>query len=71
MKSKIVAGKGLELACFVAERLGSWPDETGAFAFAWAPEDGSGEEWGANDFAGGAKARKNWRFRVHVMCTQA
>ena len=41
MKSIRVAGKGLELACFVAERLGSWPDETGAFAFSWTPEDES------------------------------
>lgn len=44
MKSKRVAGKGLELACFVAERLGSWPDETGAYAFSWTPEDESDVE---------------------------
>lgn len=62
MKSKIIAGKGLELACFIAERLGSWPDETGAFAFAWAPENESGGEWGSDNFAGGAKARKNGSF---------
>lgn len=36
-KSKRVAAKGLELACFVADRLGRYPEETGAFAFDWQP----------------------------------
>ncbi|CAM9146830.1 unnamed protein product [Pylaiella littoralis] len=38
-KSKRIASKGLKLACFVAERLGGFPDHTGAFAFDWEPED--------------------------------
>lgn len=41
--SKRVARKGLELACFVGERLGTFPDETGAFGFKW------GQDGGEND----------------------
>lgn len=44
-KSKRVAAKGLELACFVADGLGRYPQETGAFAFDWQrvdDEDGEG-----------------------------
>lgn len=45
-KSKRVAAKGLELACFVADGLGRYPEETGAFAFDWQPvdEDREGSE---------------------------
>lgn len=38
--SKRVARKGLELACFVGERLGVFPDETGASAFEWEQDGG-------------------------------
>ena len=38
--SKRVARKGLELACFVGERLGAFPDEAGDFAFEWEEEGG-------------------------------
>ena len=30
----------MELACFVGERLGTFPDETGAFAFEWKKDGG-------------------------------
>ena len=57
--SKCIANKGLELACFVAERLGTSPeDRTGAFAFAWEPNtrdtrfDGGGGDGGAWDVRG-------------------
>ena len=45
-KSKRVACKGLELACFVAERLGPFPDDAGAFAFEWEPKDDGVGAWG-------------------------
>lgn len=51
-KSKRIASKGLELACFLAERLGSFPDHTGSFAFDWEPEDG--ELDGGGGGSGGA-----------------
>lgn len=38
--SKRVARKGLDLACFVGERLGAFPDEAGDFAFEWEEEGG-------------------------------
>lgn len=38
-KSKRLAGKGLKLACFVAECLGTCPDSMAASSFSWAPED--------------------------------
>lgn len=53
-RSKRVANKGLELACFVAERLGGFPDRTGAFAFDW--ENGDEEIDGAGDDGGGGGA---------------
>lgn len=37
-KSNDVASKGLELACFVAERIGELPDDNGSFAFEWESE---------------------------------
>lgn len=30
----------MELACFVGERLGTFPDETGAFGFEWEQDGG-------------------------------
>eukprot|EP00903_Cladosiphon_okamuranus_P007765 g7520.t1 len=45
-KSKRVAYKGLELACFVAENLGPFPDQTGAFAFEWERKDDGVGAWG-------------------------
>ncbi|CAN0380002.1 unnamed protein product, partial [Ectocarpus sp. 8 AP-2014] len=53
-RSKRVANKGLELACFVAERLGVFPDRTGAYAFDWEP--GDEEIDGAGDDGGGGGA---------------
>ncbi|CAM9459673.1 unnamed protein product [Ectocarpus sp. 12 AP-2014] len=53
-RSKRIANKGLELACFVAERLGGFPDRTGAFAFDWEP--GDEEINGAGDDGGGGGA---------------
>jgi len=42
--SKRIANKGLELACFVAERLGSFPeDRTAGFAFSCEPSEGPDE----------------------------
>ncbi len=53
--SKRIASKGLELACFVAERLGSFPeDRTGAFAFSWEPSDCP--DRGFDDGGGGGSA---------------
>ncbi|CAM9406248.1 unnamed protein product [Ectocarpus sp. 13 AM-2016] len=52
-RSKRIVNKGLELACFVAERLGGFPDGTGAFAFDWEPGDeeidGAGDDGGRGD----------------------
>eukprot|EP00752_Nemacystus_decipiens_P002905 g2703.t1 len=48
-KSKRVACKGLELACFVAERLGHSPNHAGAFAFEWEPEGDSVGGWGGGE----------------------
>ncbi|CAM9473937.1 unnamed protein product [Ectocarpus fasciculatus] len=52
-RSKRVANKGLELACFVAERLGGFPDGTDAFAFDWEPEDEEIDDAGDGDGGGG------------------
>ena len=49
-RSKRVASKGLELTCFVAERLGRHPDETGAFALEWQPaEETNDDAWNHRD----------------------
>lgn len=48
-KSKLVACKGLELACFVAEHLGPFPDHAGAFAFEWESEDDGAGAWGCGE----------------------
>ncbi|CBJ33291.1 hypothetical protein Esi_0455_0005 [Ectocarpus siliculosus] len=53
-RSRRVANKGLELACFVAERLGGFPDRSGAYAFDWEP--GDEEIDGAGDDGGGGGA---------------
>lgn len=75
-RSKRVANKGLELACFVAERLGGFPDGTGAFAFDWEPGDedidGAGDgDGGGEDGAWNSGGREEARFvfgcfSVHV-----
>lgn len=57
-KSKRIASKGLELACFVAERLGSFPDHTGTFAFDWEP--GDGELDGGSNISGGGGGGGAW-----------
>ncbi|CAM9810162.1 unnamed protein product, partial [Scytosiphon promiscuus] len=70
--SKRIASKGLELACFVAERLGRFPDRTGSFAFDWDPEGAgaigggdssdSGDAWngvGSREEAEGAAATES------------
>lgn len=51
-RSKRIAVKGLELACFVAERLECFPGEAvDGFAFEWEPQDDStdDEPWGGED----------------------
>lgn len=48
-KSKTVASKGLELACFVAERSEPFPDDAGAFAFEWESEDENEDDEKEND----------------------
>lgn len=49
-KSTRLRGKGLELACSLAEGLGVWPDQTGQFAFTWEPGDEiEGEVWAEPD----------------------
>lgn len=55
-RSNGVASKGLELACFVAERLGRFPDQAGAFAFEWEPEDEAVEQAPAGVDGDGAVA---------------
>lgn len=71
--SKRVANKGLELACFVAERLGRFPDRTGAFAFDWEP--GDEEIDGAGDDGGGGGAwngegREEARYCLLFFCAR-
>ncbi|CAM9961748.1 unnamed protein product [Hapterophycus canaliculatus] len=48
-RSKRVACIGLELACFVAERLGGFLDRTGSFAFDWDAEGGKMNGGGGGD----------------------